>query len=272
MRRQPLFFCLLTLVLSAVPTVPAQTSPPAPELVQVSPPTLRRAEPPAVTASADELEKRGDELRIEKNYLDALDYYRAALTKRPSGAAVYNKAGIAELMMQRYKEAGKDFERAVHIDHQYAEAVNNLGVIDYEEKKYGKAIKQYEKAIRLQPDSASFYSNQGAAFFGKKEFEKASQAYARAIQLDPSILDRTSHNGVSAQLPSPEDRARYDYIIARLCAKQGDRDRSLQYLRRALEDGYKAIEDVYKDPEFAGLRSDARFAELMAARPPAIPE
>ena len=54
--------------------------------------------------------------------------------------------------MQRYKEAGKDFERAIHYDHQYADAVNNLGVIDYEAKKYGKALKQYEKAIRLQPD------------------------------------------------------------------------------------------------------------------------
>ncbi len=49
-------------------------------------------------------------------------------------------------------------------------------------------------------------------------------------------------------------------------------DRSLQYLRRALEEGYKGIDNVYKDPEFAGLRNDARFTELMAARPPAIPE
>ena len=33
-------------------------------------------------------------------------------------------------------------------------------------------------------------------------------------------------------------------------------DRSLQYLRRAMEEGYKGIEDVYKDSEFAGLRKD----------------
>jgi len=150
--------------------------------------------------------------------------------------------------------------------------VNNLGVIDYEAKKYRAAIKQYEKAIKLEPESASFYSNMGAAYFGKKDFVKASEAYTQAMQLDPNILDRTSHNGISAQLPSPGDRAKYDYIIAKLWAKQGDRDRSLQYLRRAMEEGYKGIEDVYRDPEFAGLRTDARFTELMASRPPAIPE
>jgi len=267
--RRPFLCCLLTLAAS-VPNLRAQSS--TSELVQISPPAMRRAEPPAPTASVEELEKRGDELRMQKAYLDALDYYRAALAKKPDSAQLYNKAGIAELLMQHYKEAGKDFQRAIHEDHKYADAINNLGVIDYEAKKYGKAIKQYEKSLRLRPESASFYSNLGAAYFGKKEFENASDAYSKALQIDPDILDRTSHNGVSAQLPSPEDRAHYDYVIAKLCAVRGDRDRSLQYLRRAMEEGYKAIDDVYRDPEFAALRSDTRFTELMAARPPGIPE
>ena len=269
MRRRPLF-CLLVLFISPISTVRAQDS--TSQTVQISPPPIRRAEAPAASAAAHELETRGDELRGEKDYLDALDYYRTALAKTPNASALYNKAGICELLLQRYREAGKDFGRAIHFDHESADAVNNLGVIDYEEKKYGRAIKQYEKAIRLQPASASFYSNEGAAYFGKKEFEKATQAYTKAMQLDPEILERTSHNGISAQLPTPEDLARYDYNIAKLWAKQGDRDRSLQHLRRAMEEGYKQINDVYKDPEFAGLRSDTRFTELMAARPPAIPE
>ena len=37
-----------------------------------------------------------------------------------------------------------------------------------------------------------------------------------------------------------------------------------------MEEGYKNIEDVYKDGEFAELRKDPRFTQLMAARPPAI--
>jgi len=268
-RRQPLF-CVLTLLAWTLPTMQGQTA--TSELVQISPPTIRRAEPPPSSASADELEKRGDELRVQKAFLDALDYYRAALAKKPGSAPIYNKAGIAELMMQRYREAGKDFGRAIHFDPTFADAVNNLGIIDYEAKQYGKALKQYEKANRLRPDTASFFNNEGAAYFAKRDFEKAAQAYARALQLDPEILEHTSHSGISAQLPSPEDRAHYDYLIAKLCAKEGDPDRSLQYLRRAMEEGYKGINDVYKDPEFAGLRKDTRFTELMAARPPAIPE
>jgi hypothetical protein len=37
-----------------------------------------------------------------------------------------------------------------------------------------------------------------------------------------------------------------------------------------MEEGYKGINSVYKDAEFAGVRKDPRFNELMAARPPAI--
>lgn len=242
------------------------------EQAQVNLPLPPRAEPPRSTQSAQELEERGDMLKAEKDYFDALDFYRAAIVKARKSAPLYNKAGICELQTQRYRDAGKDFERAIHADHAFADAYNNLGVVEYESKKYSKALSLYEKAIKAQPDSASFYSNQGAAYFAKKEYDKASESYVKAIQIDPDIFERTSHNGVAAQLPSPEDRARYDYAIARLYARMGVSDRSLQYLRRAMEEGYKGINDVYKDEEFTALRKDPRFTELMAVRPVAIPE
>ena len=114
------------------------------------------------------------------------------------------------------------------------------------------------------------HGNLGAAYFSKKEFDKAITAYNQAVQMDPDIFERTSHTGVTAQMSSPEDRAHYDYVVAKLYAKLGELDRSLQYLRRAMEEGFKNIEDVYKDAEFAQLRKDPRFTQLMALRPPAI--
>ncbi len=147
-----------------------------------------------------------------------------------------------------------------------------LAVDYYERNDFGKALTFYKKAIRLQADDASYYSNMGAAYFARKEYEKAATAYSRALELDPDVLERTSRTGVSARLPSPQDRARFDYAMAKLYAKMGAPDHSLEHLRRALEEGYKHIDDVFKDKEFASLRKDPRFTQLMTKRPAAVPE
>ncbi len=259
--------CLLLLVVISSTAAVAQVSA---EQVQIAPPLLRGVDPPSAEATAADLERRGDDLRAQKLYLDALDYYRAALAKKVNEARVQNKIGITELMMQRYKEARKSFERAIHSDREYADAYNNLGVIYYEGKKYAAAVKQYEKAIAKDNSSASFYSNLGAAYFSRKEFNSAVSAYQRALELDPAVFERTSRAGVQAQLPSPEDRARYDYTVAKLYAKMGFSDQSLEYLRKAMEAGYKDLKNVYSDAEFSELRKSPRFTELMAAKTPVI--
>ncbi len=263
-------FSLLVCAVLVEPLLLAQT--PSSERVQVSPPAARRAEPPSTSASVNELELRADTLKAQKAYLDALDYYRAALAKKPDSPSLHNKMGITEFEMDHFREASKHYQRAIKLDHQYSDAYNNLGVIYYIHKKYDKAIKEYQKAIEIRQDAASYYSNLGSAYFSKKEFEKASIAYNQALQLDPEVFERTSRGGVQLHMRSPEDRAHFDYVLAKLYAKMGSADRSLQCLRRALEGGYKGIDDVYKDDEFAELRKDPRFTQLMSARPPAIPQ
>lgn len=232
---------------------------------------MRMTDPPAPEATAYDLEARGDDLRRAKLFLDALDYYRAALAKTPGGSRVLNKIGITELMMQHFKEAKKSFEQSIKAEHSFADAYNNLGVVLYEEKKFGAAVKQYHKAIAIDGNSASFFSNLGAALFSKKEFEPAVVAYQHALDLDPEVFERTSRGGVQAQLPRPEDRARYDYTVAKLYAKMGLSERSLEYLKKALEEGYKDFQNVYKDQEFSALRKDPRFTELVSVKTPAIP-
>jgi tetratricopeptide (TPR) repeat protein len=239
--------------------------------IQIAPP-MRQIQPPSLDAPVKDLEKTGDELRARKAYLDAIDYYEVAQKKAPNDAALFNKIGISQLMLQRYHDAGKNFEQAIKKDRKFSDAYNNLGVVHYERRKYRAAIKQYKKAMEITPDTASFYSNLGAAYFANKKFEEASKSYARALELDPSIFEHSSRTGITAQMASPEDRAHYDYVLAKLYAKIGDPDHSLQYLRKAMEDGYKGVKDVYTDPEFANLRKDARFEELMKEHMVVLPE
>src|SRR5713226_3168635 len=114
--------------------------------VQVAPPPFRGADAPSATASAEELEHKGDLLRADKALLDALDYFRAALVKSPKDALLVNKIGIVQLQLNRYPDARKNFEAAIRLNRGYADAHNNLGVIHYLAKDYGRAIKEYRKA------------------------------------------------------------------------------------------------------------------------------
>jgi tetratricopeptide (TPR) repeat protein len=260
------FFCLSTISIAQI----SHADP-----VQVKPPLLRSIDPPSPDATASDLESRGDELHGQKLYFDAIDYYRAALKKSPSEesqAKILNKVCRTQLVMTRWHDGQKSCQQAIKADHKLSDPYNNLGVAYYEEKKYGSAIKQYRKAIALDDGTASYYSNLGAALFSKKDYDASAQAYAKALELDPGVFERSSRQGVQAQVPSPEDRARYDYVVAKLYAKMGLSDKSLEYLRKAMEEGYKDYKHVYTDTEFAELRKDKRFTELMAMKTPALPE
>lgn len=267
----PRWVWILCLGLFALPALAQVSFPAAPNSddTATAPPQLLRAAPPPANASAQELEARGDELRAEKSYADAIDYYRAALAKTET-AALHNKSGIAQLQMLHYDRAKKEFERAIKRDPAYAEAYNNLGVVNYIASDYKRAIRRYQKALEMREGSASFHSNLGTAYFARKEYDKASSEYLRALELDPDIFERQSAAGVAARLPSPGERARFSYVIARMYAKSGNAERCLLYLKRAMEAGYASISDVYKDDEFAQVRKDPRFTELMASKPVAV--
>lgn len=225
---------------------------------------------PDTRLSAAELEQQGDQLRAQKSYLDSIDFYNAAIKKHQT-ALLWNKKGMSYLLLQRPNEAGKCFDKAIKIDKDAPEGYNNRGYVEQAKKNYDKAIKYYMKAVKLRPTDAVFQYNIGASYFGKHEFAEAAQAYRKAFQLDPNIFDRVSRTGIMAQATSPEDRAAFSFMVAKMYAQAGDFDQSIEYLRKAMENGYKKINEVYTDREFATLRTDKRFEALMAQKPQAIP-
>jgi tetratricopeptide (TPR) repeat protein len=270
MARNRFAFVLCASLLLASATI-AQITVYRGEDVATTPDALRRVPPPNASMSASQLEIRADELRGQKLFADAVDYYKAAAHKSPT-AQIYNKMGIAELQQRRDDEARKLFEKALKLDKNYAEARNNLGVSYFYKKNYKKAAKHYEQAIKLNPDSASFHSNLGTAYFSRKQYEKALSAYNRALEIDPEVFDRTSKTGVSLIHRSSSDRAQYSYVIAKSFAMRGDTDKCLLYLRKAIEDGFPVQAKIAEDKAFAGIRNDKRLQQLLEEKMTVIPD
>jgi tetratricopeptide (TPR) repeat protein len=262
-------FCLAFVLLASGFAV-AQGTTTTPVAEPASPSQAISPAVPDMSASAAELEMQGDALRAQKRFLDSVDFYQAAIAKQPT-ALLWNKEGMSYLMLQRPDKAAKCFDHAIKADKQAPEAYNNRGYIEQMKKKYDKAIKYYLKAAKLRPSDAVFQYNIGSTYFCQHQYAKAAEAYKAAFALDPNIFIRVSRTGVMAQATSPEDRAAFSFMVAKMYARAGDVDHSIEYLRKAMENGYKNINDVYKDQEFATLRTDKRFEELMAQRPQPIP-
>lgn len=206
-------------------------------------------------------ERRGDILMARKMYREAIDTYREG---PQDSAVIANKIGIAYHQLLELDAAKKQYERAIKLNPRYAEAINNLGTVYYGRKSYRRAINEYKKALRIDPDSASFVSNLGTAYFARKKYKDAVEQYQLALRLDPEVFERRSSFGTTLEERTVEERAKLHYLWAKTYAKAGDEEHALQYVRKALEEGFKDRQKFRTDPEFAKLQDNPEFKQLLA--------
>jgi tetratricopeptide (TPR) repeat protein len=209
-------------------------------------------------------EARGDILMARKMYREAIDAYSLA---PPDSASRWNKMGIAYHQLADLAAARKNYERAVKIDPRCGEAINNVGTVFYGQKSYRRAVREYKRALRVLPDSALIYSNLGTAYFARQDYKRAGEMYQKALQLDPEVFERRASFGVMLQEHSVADRAKFHYYLAKTYAKEGMADRALLCIRKSIEEGFADRRKYLEEPEFAGLRNNREFMEIMESEP-----
>ena len=233
-------------------------------------PAADASDRPGIDAKATtvaELDNAGDLARAQKNYDLAIEYFQAAAKKDRKNAVIYNKLGLAQLKNNDLKAARASFERASKCNSKYAEAINNIGAVEYMKKNFGAAAKYFRKAVALDESHSTYHVNLGAAWFSQKKFDRAIAEYIRAMEIDPDAFRQESKVGIAAQISSPEERAQYAYSLAKAYAKRGDMDGCLECLKKAKEEGYRNLANVYKDEEFSRMRENPRLQEVVPPPP-----
>lgn len=208
-------------------------------------------------------ELRGDIFMARKMYREAVDMYR----QLPDSPVIANKIGIAFHQMLQFPLAKKYYEHSIKLNPQYSEAINNMGTVFYAQKSYRKSIVYYKRALRYSEPTAPLYANLGAAYFARKDFVHASAYYEEALKLDPDVFEHRSGFGTFMQERTVSELATFHLYLAKSYAKRGDTVRALSYLRKAFEEGIKDRDKIPQLPEFAQLKTDPGFKQLLVENP-----
>lgn len=215
--------------------------------------------PDPATASPKALEMQADLLRVRRFPEDALQFYNYAIQRGGVTAGLLNKIGLVQLELRNMVLAQGCFRQAVKLDRRNAEGWNNLAAIEYLQRQYAAAVSDYKKAVKLEKTVAVFHANLGTAFFELKNYKGARKEAAEALQLDPLVYQHSTGAGIAAHILSVEDRARFQFEMAKLYAAKGQEDEMLHALAVACENGFDITRGMQKDVALAKYVADDRI-------------
>jgi len=95
-----------------------------------------------------------------------------------------------------FKEAEKDYRKALEINKESVKGNFNLGTAVYQEKNYEESAKLYGDLAGKNQDrdiQSKIYHNLGNSFLEAKQYDKSILAYKNALMNNPSDLD-TKYN------------------------------------------------------------------------------
>ena len=227
---------------------------------QAQAPPAASSPTPASTTQPLTAEQTGDSLLAHQRYQAAI----AAYAKAPQmSAAIWNKMGIGYQMLFNPKDATRCYKESLKLEPRNSQVLNNLGTLYTSLKEYGQADRMYRKALKIDPQSAITLKNLGTNLLAEHKYNKGWKAFQQAIAIDPQIF--TDHAGPTIENPSNvQERGAMNYYMAAGCASAGYTDCALEYLRRALDEGFVTRKKIASDSEFASLRSNPAFQQLIA--------
>ena len=121
-------------------------------------------------------------LSLKSKLIEALKVLSGINVKE---AKAFSRRGIDDAQHGNFSQAFADFNRAIEIDHDFAEAYSNRSNLFAQKGDFTDALFDLDKAIEINPSFAKAYFNRAIVYHRQNNFNQAIADYTKAIKLKP---------------------------------------------------------------------------------------
>jgi tetratricopeptide (TPR) repeat protein len=183
----------------------------------------------------------------------AIINYDLAIALEPNFAEAYNNRGLAKAELGECQEAISDYNLAVCIDPRLAKAYNNRGNTKAELNDLHGAIIDYSLAIKFNPNLVEAHYNLASAKFANGDDEAALSDCDRAIALDPNDAEAYYLSGIINERLGHRYKAVNDLEVAAHLFRQQD---NLDAYQRVISLSRKLLSEI------SGLLNASMISDL----------
>ena len=156
----------------------------------------------------------GQEKYELSDYENAIDDYDTAIYLNPDHAEAHNNRGNAKYKLGRYDAAIDDYDTAIYLNPDHVDTYNNRGKAKHNLGRYDAAIDDYNIAILQNSDYADAYNNRGRAKYKLGRYDAAIDDYNIAILQNSDHAEAYNNRGRAKYKLGRYDAAIDDYNIA----------------------------------------------------------
>jgi tetratricopeptide (TPR) repeat protein/serine/threonine protein kinase len=130
--------------------------------------------------------RRGAALKRQGKAAEAAAEFQAAIRLRPNWAEAHFELGWARFSLFRFAEVVAELQEAIRLRPDWAQAHFSLGQVHELFGQWAEAAAEFQATIRLRPDWVNTHDHLGGAHAHLGQWDKALAAYVRQTELNPS--------------------------------------------------------------------------------------
>ena len=135
---------------------------------------------------AEKYYRSGVKARQRGQYLEAIEDFNKAINLKPDYADAYYDRGYTYHRKDEYKQAIEDFNKVINLKPDYADAYFFRSHAYITQGRHDEAIQDLDKVIELSPNDVNAYFLRGHDYILQGKYNEAIQDFNKAFGLDPT--------------------------------------------------------------------------------------